>query len=186
MITLIPVSEPTCEGCIYEYSCEAPCDDSGNKACGSKGSKQFYIYKDAINSFSGSNRFLSNFWKCQVLFDGIIYPSSEHAYVAAKTLDWALREEIRLCPTAGKVKRLGRKLVIRDDWETVKLDIMYAIVKDKFTRSLALATKLLATAQLELVEGNTWGDTVWGVCNGVGENHLGKILMRVREELAQI
>jgi predicted NAD-dependent protein-ADP-ribosyltransferase YbiA (DUF1768 family) len=57
-------------------------------------------------------------------------------------------------------------------------------VKDKFSRNPELRVKLLNTGDLQLVEGNYWGDTFWGVCNGKGENHLGKILMRVRKELA--
>ena len=63
---------------------------------------------------------------------------------------------------------------------------MYEIVKDKFSRNPELRVKLLNTGDIELIEGNYWGDTFWGVCNGKGENHLGKILMRVRKELAEI
>lgn len=136
-----------------------------------------------ITSFKGEYRFLSNFWTCSVIYEGEKYPSSEHAYVAAKTLDKQLRKEIAACETAGKVKRLGRRLQIREDWEEIKIKAMYIIVKDKFTRSAILKTKLLSTFPATLIEGNTWGDTIWGVCNGVGENNLGKILMKVRDEL---
>jgi hypothetical protein len=60
---------------------------------------------------------------------------------------------------------------------------MESLVKEKFTRDTELGAKLVATGDEELVEGNYWGDTFWGVCRGVGQNHLGKILMKVREEL---
>lgn len=43
--------------------------------------------------------------------------------------------------------------------------------------------KLLATRDRMLIEGNDWGDTFWGMVDGEGENNLGKILMRVREEI---
>jgi len=132
-----------------------------------------------INQFQNEHRFLSNFWPCCVFLDGLAYPSVEHAYVAAKTLDISKRHEIRGVPTPGQVKRLGRKLKLRHDWEDVKLGVMQDLVTQKFTDP-ALRALLEATRPHELVEGNTWGDTFWGVCNGVGQNHLGRILMDVR------
>ena len=60
---------------------------------------------------------------------------------------------------------------------------MYEIVLAKFTQNPDLKKKLLATGDEHLEEGNTWGDTIWGTVDGVGENRLGKILMRVRDEL---
>ena len=64
-----------------------------------------------------------------------------------------------------------------------EIDIMYNICKAKFTQNETLKTKLLKTGDAMLIEGNTWGDRIWGQVNGVGENNLGKILMRIREEL---
>ena len=72
---------------------------------------------------------------------------------------------------------------LRDDWEAVKIQIMYQIVYAKFSQNPLLKQKLLDTGDAYLQEGNTWYDTFWGVCNGVGQNNLGYILMRVREEL---
>ena len=83
----------------------------------------------------------------------------------------------------SEAKRLGRRMRLRSDWEQVKYDVMLDVVRAKFNQHPDLAQKLLATGDEELVEGNDWGDTYWGVCNGRGKNMLGKILMRVRAEL---
>lgn len=72
---------------------------------------------------------------------------------------------------------------MRPDWEEVKYDVMYEIVKAKFIQNPDLKEKLLSTGDEYLVEGNHWGDRTWGQVNGVGKNWLGKILMKVREEL---
>ncbi len=133
-----------------------------------------------IDSFHGAYRFLSNFWPAPVVLDGVTYPTVEHAYVAAKTLDTDIRQQIAAIEKPGDVKRFGRKLTLRPDWEEVKLDVMTDLVGQKFTDP-DLRAKLDATGDTDLVEGNTWGDTFWGVCRGKGENHLGKILMAVRD-----
>jgi ribA/ribD-fused uncharacterized protein len=137
----------------------------------------------AIDSFQGEYRFLSNFWPAQVVFEGITYPTAEHAYQAAKSLDPTERQRIAASPTPAEAKRAGRALKPREDWETVKFDVMERVVRDKFTRHADLRQQLLATGDAELIEGNTWGDRVWGVYQGAGENRLGKILMKVRAEL---
>lgn len=136
-----------------------------------------------IDSFTGPYRWLSNFWIVPVMFEGVQYRSVEHAYVAAKTLDLDKREEIRAVETPGQVKRLGRKLTLRPDWDAVKLGVMEILLRSKF-RQEHLRKLLLSTGSVELIEGNTWGDTYWGVCDGVGENHLGKLLMKLRSEYA--
>lgn len=71
------------------------------------------------------------------------------------------------------------------DWEEVKDKVMYEIVLAKFTQNPDLKEKLLATGDEHLEEGNTWGDTTWGTVNGIGENRLGIILMKVRKELQE-
>ena len=136
-----------------------------------------------IAEFQGEYRFLSNFWPSTVEFEGMTYPTAEHAYQAAKTLDAAERRRIAALPTPAEAKRAGRALPPRADWEQVKFDVMLQCVRDKFSRDPDLRRRLLDTGEAYLEEGNTWGDTVWGVSNGVGENRLGKILMRVRDEL---
>lgn len=138
-----------------------------------------------ISSFSGNYRFLSNFWPCEVRFDDEAYTSVEHAYVAAKVLDRQARQAVQACPTPGFAKRLGRTLTLRADWEAIKLGVMEDLLRQKFSKP-ALRELLLATDNDELVEGNTWGDTFWGVCDGVGQNHLGKLLMRIRDEAREL
>jgi ribA/ribD-fused uncharacterized protein len=136
-----------------------------------------------IAAFQGEHRFLSNFWPAEVEFEGITYPTAEHAYQSGKTLDRVERRRIASLPTPEAAKRAGRALVVRPDWESAKFDVMERCVRDKFTRNPGLAAKLVATGDAYLEEGNTWNDRVWGVYQGQGENRLGKILMQVRAEL---
>lgn len=136
-----------------------------------------------IAEFQGEYRFLSNFWPAKVVFEGITYPSAEHAYQSAKTLDMDERRRIAALATPEAAKRAGRAVVYRADWEQVKFDVMERCVRDKFTRNADLTAKLLATGDAYLEEGNTWNDQVWGVYQGKGENRLGKVLMKVRDEL---
>jgi len=135
-----------------------------------------------IDSFSNKNFFLSNFFPCEVVFDGILYGSAESAFQSAKVKDIESRKFfVTLSPS--KSKKLGRKVELREDWENIKDDVMFRIVHDKFNRNENLKELLLETGEQRLVEGNYWNDTYWGVCNGVGENKLGKILMMVRHEI---
>lgn len=136
-----------------------------------------------IGEFQGEYRFLSNFWPAKTFYAGQMYPTAEHAYQAAKTHDAAAAERIRLARTPGEAKRLGRTVPVRPDWMSVRVQIMRQIVRAKFIGNPDLLCDLLATGAAELREGNRWGDTFWGVCNGRGQNHLGKILMELRKEL---
>ncbi len=138
---------------------------------------------EPIISFDGSNRFLSNFYKIPVKVGGIIYPTSEHAYQAQKTIDIVKRKDIAKLQTASQAKRAGRILVCRNDWDKVKVRFMKLIVYQKFLQNTQLAELLIATNDAELIEGNWWGDRFWGVCEGAGKNHLGIILMIVRDRL---
>jgi N-glycosidase YbiA len=136
-----------------------------------------------ITHFVEPYRFLSNFYGAPVFMYGKLYPTVEHAYQASKTENKLEREKIRQCQTAAQAKRMGRSVTMRKDFDELKLMFMNTLVFRKFERHASLRKLLLDTGDAELVEGNEWNDTFWGVCNGRGENHLGKILMRVREEL---
>lgn len=137
-----------------------------------------------IRDFRGEYNFLSNFYPVKVKCDfGLIYNSTEAAYQAQKTMD----RMIRLMFTNYKpivAKRNGKKIKLRNDWEEVKLDIMLDLLRQKFQYS-GLRQKLIDTGDEKLIEGNWWGDTFWGICRGIGENHLGKLLMKVRAELLE-
>lgn len=127
-------------------------------------------------------RFLSNFWPAPVKLDGVEYPTVEHAYQAAKTFDPHQREVIRGLPKPGQAKRAGRAFKARPDWPAVKVDVMLDLLRQKFRRRSRLAHHLEITGDAELIEGNTWGDYFWGVCEGRGANALGNLLMKVRAE----
>ena len=134
-----------------------------------------------ITSFQGEYRWLSNFWLTSLIMsDGIQYKSSEHAFVAQKTLDMDDRREIAKIKTPGQAKRYGRSLELRPDWQEVRLAIMYNVILHKFAQNDNLAAKLRATEDALLIEGNTWGDQFWGICDGKGLNWLGRILTLTR------
>ena len=138
--------------------------------------------RPAINCFIAPHRFLSNFWPSRVSLDAITYPTVEHAYQAAKTVHPEERARIAVAGQPGTAKQLGRTVTIRRDWHEVKLPVMLGLLRQKFARE-PLHGQLLATGDAPLIEGNGWGDTFWGVCCGVGENHLGRLLMQVRDEI---
>lgn len=136
----------------------------------------------AITSFSGEYSFLSNFYPAKVKYGQILYPTVEHAYQAAKTLDLDTRQYISQLPTPGKAKRAGKNVMLRLDWGVVRLKVMDNLLRKKFKHP-ELATLLLNTVGEDLIEVNTWGDHFFGVCDDVGANHLGKLLMVIRSEL---
>jgi len=153
-----------------------------------------------ITLFKDDNGFLSNFYPCFIVLDGTQYPSLEHAFQAAKAgtedkhtyIDFSgkkitmlARDYINSARTPGEAKRRGKSIKLRPGWDDMKLEVMEGLVRQKFTNDWYLAEQLLKTGDAELIEGNWWGDTFWGVCHGKGENHLGKILMRVRDELRE-
>lgn len=138
---------------------------------------------DKIESFGGIFRFLSNFYPAPLLYDGVDYPTAEHAFQAAKTLDHNQRLNVAMLDTPGEAKKYGKTVKLREAWDDVKVGIMGEIVLAKFIQNPDLAQKLIATDDIELIEGNTWNDTFWGVCDGKGENNLGIILMLVRDYL---
>ena len=118
-----------------------------------------------------------------VSYNGWDYTNNEAAFQAQKTKNRRLKFQLFSQASPSEAKAAGRKIDLRSDQEEVKDKVMYEIVLAKFTQNPDLKEKLLATGDEYLEEGNTWGDTIWGTVDGVGENRLGKILMRVRDEL---
>lgn len=151
-----------------------------------------------IYGFNDKYSFLSNFYKVNILFDGIIYPSVEHYYVAMKSnskqiidnkeyTDLEFKNFISNIESPGLVKRIGKKIEVRKDWETIKPSIMYNGLKLKFSNK-DLKKLLLDTKDFYIIEANNWHDNYWGSCycikcNNTGSNHLGKMLMNIRKEL---
>lgn len=148
-----------------------------------------------IHSFRGEYSFLSNFY---ILTNPIVYgcmvaPTSEHFFVALKTLDPALREWVLQADSAGKAKRRGRDLVLRPDWKTgFDKTAMHLALILKFSVNDDIRSRLIATGNKLLIEGNWWHDNYWGDCECIrcstiqGQNNLGILLTQVRSLFQQI
>lgn len=135
-----------------------------------------------IESFSGDYRWLSNFVAVEVIFEGVTYSSVEHAYQAAKSLNKIWRETCAdWTIPSGKIKQLSKDVLIRKDWHDVRKGIMKDLLYQKFKQEPYM-TLLLDTGNLEIEEGNNWGDTFWGISlkTGEGQNLLGKMIMEIR------
>jgi ribA/ribD-fused uncharacterized protein len=142
-----------------------------------------YYGQAPIDHFTGEFEFLSNFFWCEL--DGKT-TTVEHLYQAEKTVIQSEKTKILKASTPGSAKRLGQKATLRPDWEEIKNTVMYEQLKKKFSNP-ELKMRLLATGAKELVEGTTWNDTYWGIDleTREGENNLGKLLMKLRDELSQ-
>lgn len=137
---------------------------------------------EQIKGFKGEYQYLSNFAEYPIRYEGIVYGSSEAAFQAQKCC--TEYEKLRFTGIrAGQSKRVGRRVNLRPDWEDVKVAIMKDIVTQKFIQWPQLAKKLINTGNAELIEYNNWGDKFWGVTAHGGENHLGIILMEIRDDL---
>jgi len=139
-----------------------------------------------IEGFQGEYRWLSNFWPAIIQVSDVTYPTVEHAYVASKTHMLFSPQDLKwfLSLSPGQVKRVGRQLDLRPDWENSKFTVMYELTKIKYgNANLKLQEKLIATHDEYIEETNHWGDTYWGICDGEGHNWLGYIIMQVRDEI---
>ena len=156
-----------------------------------------------VTQFRDEFRFLANPFPCRVVFEGAQYPSTEHAFQAAKTLDHGVRRAFANTPDWREAKRHGRAITLRPDWEQVKHAVMLSVSLAKYTTHADLRAALLHTGDRLLIEGNSWGDTEWGAVPsgqhtaGVslpmwtggreilyGHNWLGWTLMVIRDVLA--
>jgi hypothetical protein len=150
-----------------------------------------------IQQFRGAYGYLSNFAECEIEYNGFTYPSTEHAYMAQKSdeqvqmgttpenLKWVDWNEYCAVSgiTAGQVKSFSREVELRSDWNEVKLQVMEDVLRIKFSQE-PFKSKLISTGDEVIQEGNYWGDSFWGVDlkTGKGVNHLGKLLMQIRNE----
>lgn len=131
------------------------------------------------------NDFLSNFYPCVIQYGRFTFQSSECAYMSAKREDVEWKEFCESNPPAV-VKKKSRTIKLRADWDRIKIQVMFDVLRLKFAIP-ELRDKLLATGDQQLIEGNTWGDTFYGVDvrTGIGRNFLGRILMKIREEIKE-
>jgi ribA/ribD-fused uncharacterized protein len=143
-----------------------------------------------IAGFNGEYSWLSNFWPALIRVDEVTFNTVEHAYVIRKlhseyitaddpdTVDWINHQ------SPAYMKKMGRAEPPRPDWDDIKLDVMLELTRRKYSEdNPELREKLLATGDEYIEETNHWHDTFWGVCNGIGQNHLGHIIMKVRDEI---
>ena len=146
-------------------------------------------HRKTINGFQGEYRFLSNFWPCYITYQDILYPTVEHAYQSAKVESPGIKARIRDCPTPADAKDYFEINKVKPDpgWTVEKkLVVMEELLMIKFSGKEPFLTRaLLDTGEAGLIEGNNWDDTFWGVCNNTGENNLGKLLMKIRNELVR-
>jgi ribA/ribD-fused uncharacterized protein len=153
---------------------------------------------DVIDRFTNAWGFLSNFFPAVIVFQGVTYRTSEHFFNAHKTVDPAKRGKIVAAATPAEAKRLGGPPArggivddLRPDWDEVfRYHAMQTALELKFGQHPMLARLLQETGDVRLIEGNTWHDTHWGVCichqhGGRGDNHLGRMLMELRESIRQ-
>jgi ribA/ribD-fused uncharacterized protein len=137
---------------------------------------------DKIAGFRGRYFFLSNFFPRRVIIDDLVFQNNEAAFQSHKPENIKLREFFCWLKPS-EAKKAGRKVELCRDWENIKEEVMYKVVMAKFTQNIDLRNRLLLTGEMELIEENDWGDKTWGTVNGNGKNLLGKILMKVREEI---
>lgn len=145
--------------------------------------EHYFVDEYVISGFFGEHRFLSNFHECRVEVDGIIYPSSEHAYMAEKTVYPEEKKEIAAMSTCREVKTYGssKMTISKENWEYYRVVAMIKVLFAKFSQNQELKEKLLATGDKLLIETNWWKDRFWGEDkSGNGQNMLGECLMAVR------
>jgi hypothetical protein len=153
-----------------------------------------------ITSFSGPNRFLSNFWHAPIEVEvtvvmtktGITFSwpvkadTVEHGFQACKAADGKDFYAIMNSASPAIAKQMGRNVGMIPEWEEIRVEVMRQLVTAKFEQNPDEAIMLADTGDVELIEGNHWGDTFWGICRGKGENNLGTILMGVREFIQEV
>lgn len=140
--------------------------------------------KEPILGFQGDYRWLSNFAPCDILYDGVIYPSVENAYVAAKTTNPSARRQLETC-SPNDAKSIGRTLPLRKHWDQLRVPLMRQFLIQKYNQE-PYRQLLINTEGRYIEETNWWNDQFWGVCGGKGENILGVLIMDIRDRLTSV
>ncbi len=146
----------------------------------------------AIVSFKNQHFFLSNFFTCNIEWQGKKYKTVEHLYQASKACNEKDHELVRNAPSPKEAKQFGRMIKCRPDWEGIKIEVMRNALMMKFVDE-KLSARLIGTNNAPLIEGNMWHDNFWGQCwcarchdDGSRDraiNMLGALLMEVRFKL---
>lgn len=143
--------------------------------------------KGAVLFYEVEFYMFSNFSSFAVEYDGETYPTAEHAYQAAKfyPIKYEIREMIRKARSAHDAKETAHAFAeeMRDDWKSVKLQIMEEIIWEKLCQHPFIQQRLAETEMRAIIE-NSRKDAFWGWgSNKSGKNHLGRIWMNVRERM---
>ncbi len=151
-----------------------------------------------VMAFQGENRFLSNFWPCNVILPAeiinkkelpeMVFETVENAYQAWKSSSFKQRQMIQNMKP-GKAKDFSRtnEFQIREDLtDNLRIQAMGMLIEQKFSdKNLELKNMLLNKEDALLIEGNDWNDNFFGFClkTGQGQNHLGRLIMKTRNNL---
>lgn len=152
--------------------------------------------KRVIIEFQGAERFLSNFYPCNVTLPAepehnlpeMEFSSVENAYMAWKTTEGTIRKIIQsLTPKEAKELTYSENFPLRSDFsDENRLQIMEILLAEKYSnRNPEVKQNLLSTGNATLIEGNTWDDTFFGFClkTSSGLNHLGRLTAKRRSQL---
>jgi len=146
-----------------------------------------------------NNGFLSNWWICEIDYDGRKFISSEQLfmYLKAKLFnDDEVAEKIMQTSRQNEIKALGREVKNFDEtiWNKHKYELMFIANKAKFRFDYQITDMLLETGDAKLVEASPV-DRIWGIgldaktaknipeANWPGQNLLGQVLMDLRDLL---
>lgn len=139
--------------------------------------------------FRGDYYFLSNMYQHPLIYNGVKYATAEAAFQSAKCPGH--EQEFAALQDGFSARKLGKKLPMQPNWDLIKVQIMGEILRIKFQKPEYSVTQPLNLQDLYfrllrtrgfIQEDNYWHDTFWGVCDGVGENQLGRLLMEIRDE----
>lgn len=131
----------------------------------------------------------SNLYWCEIKFEGVRYPTAEHAYQAGKPRKPQVRDWLLAAPSPALLAMAAHGLYYWDvtpDWSRTKFDRMRRVLRAKFMQHEDLRKLLLSTGSARIVEAANVDNAVnrlWGEVNGVGKNMLGVLLMELRDEL---
>ena len=131
----------------------------------------------------------TNFSRHPITIDGVVWPTTEHYFQAAKFNDAELKETVRLAKAPAIAAKMGRDRAytskMRSDWDKYRLEAMMDALRAKFTQHKELTQLLLDTGDAELFEDSP-KDYFWGAgADRTGNNQLGILLMDLRSELRE-